>query len=411
VSSQAIFIYLFKAILIAGIFFGYYLVVLKNKRFHYYNRFYLLCSLVLSMVIPLLNFSWITISKTVNPQAGRLLNYIVYSKNISAGPSRDWTGWLLSGYACIVIGLLLALVVNILKIYRLKRSSVITRMDGFDFIATEDDLAPFSYSKNLFWKTSIPLETEEGKRIFRHELTHIRQRHTADCLFSQLSCIVFWLNPFFWFIQKELLTIHEFIADEHAIDNGDTESFARMLLKAHYGNYFLQPGQSFFYSSIKRRLIMLSTSTKTRYSYARRLIALPLLACTIAVFSLQVKADAQSLPEPATTSISKQEHVQEEAKFPGGREGWQKFLSTTCNFKSIVEKGGAPGKYTVLLSFIIDKEGKIKDVQALNDPGFGSREDAVRVLSASPKWTPAKLNGKNVIYRNKVSITYVVPKN
>jgi hypothetical protein len=45
------------------------------------------------MVIPLLNFSWITISKTVSPQAGRLLNYIVYSKNISAIPSRDWTGW------------------------------------------------------------------------------------------------------------------------------------------------------------------------------------------------------------------------------------------------------------------------------------------------------------------------------
>jgi hypothetical protein len=207
-------------------------------------------------------------------------------------------------------------------------------------------------------------------------------------------------------MQRELLTVHEFIADEHAIDDADTESFARMLLQAHYGNYFLQPGQSFFYSSIKRRLIMLTTSKKTRYSYARRIIALPLLACILAIFSLQVKADAQSSPESATAGINKQK--QEEPRFPGGKAGWLKFLSATCNMNRLVEKGVVAGKYIVQLSFIIDKDGDVRDVKALNDPGYGSREDAIRVLLSSPKWIPAKLNGKNVVYRNKISITYVV---
>jgi hypothetical protein len=376
------------------------------------------------MIIPLLNFSWITVEQPVNEGAGQLLNYVIDSRSISTEPGSNWTNRAFIIYACIVIGLLLILAGNVYKIYRLKKSSVVTRMDGFDLITTDDDNAPFSYGKNLFWKNSIPLETEEGRRIFRHELAHIRQKHTLDCLFAQILCTVFWLNPFFWIMQRELLTVHEFIADEHAIDDADTESFARMLLQAHYGNYFLQPGQSFFYSSIKRRLIMLTTSKKTRYSYARRIIALPLLACILAIFSLQVKADAQSSPESATAGINKQKQEeptspesataginkqkQEEPRFPGGKAGWLKFLSTTCNMNRLVEKGVVAGKYIVQLSFIIDKDGDVRDVKALNDPGYGSREDAIRVLLSSPKWIPAKLNGKNVVYRNKISITYVV---
>lgn len=100
--------------------------------------------------------------------------------------------------------------------------------------------------------------------------------------------------------------------------------------------------------------------------------------------------------------------VQEAPKFPGGTTGWQQFLSKTCNLDLVVEKGGPPGTYAVQLSFVIDKDGDVRDVKALNDPGYGSKEDAMRVLLSSPKWTPAMVNGKPVIYRDKISITYQI---
>jgi protein TonB len=62
----------------------------------------------------------------------------------------------------------------------------------------------------------------------------------------------------------------------------------------------------------------------------------------------------------------------------------------------------------VQLSFIVDRDGDVRDVIALNDPGYGSKEEAMRVLLSSPKWTPAMLNGKKVVFRNKIAITYVV---
>ena len=60
------------------------------------------------------------------------------------------------------------------------------------------------------------------------------------------------------------------------------------------------------------------------------------------------------------------------------------------------------------MSFIIDIDGDVRDVKALNDPGYGSKEDAMRVLLSSPKWTPAMVNGKKVVYQNKITITYMV---
>jgi hypothetical protein len=59
-------------------------------------------------------------------------------------------------------------------------------MDGIDFIYTDLDNAPFSFLKNLFWKESISMDSTYGKKIFKHELTHIHQKHTLDILFCQV---------------------------------------------------------------------------------------------------------------------------------------------------------------------------------------------------------------------------------
>jgi beta-lactamase regulating signal transducer with metallopeptidase domain len=413
-NSQAIFIYILKTILVAGIFSGYYWLALRNKKFHYFNRFYLLFSLVLSMLIPLLKFTWITLDKPASYGAAEILNYVINSDGPSLAANWNWGDWLLASYAIFVVGLLLVLIIYINKIYRIKRQSVVTKMGAVDFITTNEDNAPFAFLNNLFWKQSISVEQDPGKKIFRHELAHIQQKHTLDRLFCQLLCAVIWINPFYWLIQKELTTIHEFIADEQAIGDSDTRSFAQMLLQTHYGNHFSQQAQSFFYSSIKRRLIMLTTSKDIRYSYARKVIALPLLVLTIAIFSLRVNGNADNRIRPALRSTNEERQgknlatTQEPPKFPGGEAGWKEFLRTTCNLDKVVQKGGGPGKYAVQLSFIVDKDGDVRDVTALNDPGYGSKEDAMRVLLSSPKWTPAMLHGKKVVYRNKISITYMV---
>ncbi len=100
--------------------------------------------------------------------------------------------------------------------------------------------------------------------------------------------------------------------------------------------------------------------------------------------------------------------VQIAAEFPGGLPAWTKYLERNLNRDLPVENGAPPGKYTVVVSFIVSKTGDISDVVAENDPGYGTKAEAIRVITKGPKWKPAVQNGRNVIYRHRQSITFQV---
>lgn len=101
-------------------------------------------------------------------------------------------------------------------------------------------------------------------------------------------------------------------------------------------------------------------------------------------------------------------NVQMPASFPGGPEAWRKFLEQNLNRDLPTDNGAPPAKYTVIVTFIVSKTGDVSDVQAENDPGYGTKAEAIRVIQKSRKWVPAEQNGHKVIYRNRQAITFVV---
>ena len=294
------FMYLLKSMILSGIFFGYYTLFLKNTIYLAYNRFYLLASMALSLAIPFFKLSMFSVTEE---QAAGAKQLLIYLTQLPASPvQEEYIDWEIIVIAVISSLFVCYLVYSVLRIFRLKAMNSKTLMGEFTFIETDLDEAPFSFFSNLFWKKSISIEDECGRKILQHELSHIREKHSWDRLFSQLICSVFWMNPFNWIIQKELQNIHEFIADRDGVGTGEVDAFAKMLLKTYYGNHFLNPSHSFYYSSIKRRIIMLPTSNIPTYSYLRKVAVLPMLAFILALFSIQLsgqeakenKAEAQS---------------------------------------------------------------------------------------------------------------------
>ena len=287
-NKMELFIYLLKSMILSGIFFGYYTLFLKNTIYHAYNRFYLLASMALSLVIPFFKLSSFTVSEE---QAAGAKQVLIYLTQLPAAQvqqeSISWEILVIMGISALFVGYL---AYSILKVFRLKAVSAKKQMGDFTFIETDLDEAPFSFFSNLFWKKSISMEDESGRKILQHELAHIREKHSWDRLFSQLICSIFWMNPFNWIMQKELQNIHEFIADRDAVGTGEVDAFAKMLLQTYYGNHFLNPSHSFYYSSIKRRIIMLTTSNTPKYAYLRKVAVLPLVAITLVLFSIQLSA-------------------------------------------------------------------------------------------------------------------------
>jgi protein TonB len=100
--------------------------------------------------------------------------------------------------------------------------------------------------------------------------------------------------------------------------------------------------------------------------------------------------------------------VQVEAQFPGGPGAWRKFLERNLNSDVPNEHGAPQASYKVIISFVVDREGNLSDIVAENDPGYGTKEEAIKVIKRSPKWTPAFQNGRNVKYRQRQAITFTV---
>jgi hypothetical protein len=284
-----------KAFIASGILYTYYLLALRNKKFNFYNRWYLLMSVIISLLIPFVNFSWYQIESEQNTPL------VIFFKTLNSSPvtkkaAIHFTPELIIFCSITIVSalLLIFLFSRIIWIYRIKRVGNITRMQGFDLIETNVKQAPFSFLHNLFWKYGMSMTDDIGTKIFKHELSHIRQRHSFDKLFAQIVLCIFWINPFYWIIQKELDSIHEFIADAASIEKGDTESFALMLLQAHDEGRYLSPSNSFFNSSIKRRLIMIASSKRTSFSYIRRILALPVAVSLVILFSINLKAQTDA---------------------------------------------------------------------------------------------------------------------
>jgi protein TonB len=100
--------------------------------------------------------------------------------------------------------------------------------------------------------------------------------------------------------------------------------------------------------------------------------------------------------------------VEVEAAFPGGEAAWRNYLQKTLNGNVPVDNGAGEGTYTVIVKFVVSKDGSLSDVNCENDPGFGMCQEAVRVIKKTKNWTPAIQNGRNVNAYRRQPITFQV---
>ena len=98
------------------------------------------------------------------------------------------------------------------------------------------------------------------------------------------------------------------------------------------------------------------------------------------------------------------------AQFPGGKEAWVDYLNSKLNYNVPIANNAPVGKYPIVFQFIIDKEGKITDITFDEDPGYGIKEEVLRVLrnKRMPKWSPATIDGEPKTYRHKQRLTFSV---
>lgn len=96
-------------------------------------------------------------------------------------------------------------------------------------------------------------------------------------------------------------------------------------------------------------------------------------------------------------------------KFPGGRPAFIAFLKSHIHYPSMAKKNNVEGP--VILSFNVERDGSLTNVRSLRDPGDGLAQEAIRVVSLSPKWSPGFQNNHPVRVAYTMPVIFNLPDN
>ncbi|MDE6521330.1 MAG: M56 family metallopeptidase [Muribaculaceae bacterium] len=363
-----------------------------------------------------------------------------------------------------LIGALVVILKTILSTLRLLfyiRKGTFIRKDGYTLVVMPgNDTAPFSFGRHVVM-SAVDYETVRSS-VTAHELAHIRCRHYLDLIVAQAVCIVLWYNPAAWLMRDELKLIHEYQADAAVIDNGaNPKEYQMLLIRKTVGNRFHTLANSLNHSKLKNRIAMMQ---KEKSSGRRRLRLLSLaLAVVVALAVVNIPAIAsglktlesakfkltetqkdmsenvlyasESMPiheviedniaaeAPTELSVNaykderknkSAEEVKEEekslldpeiaAEFPGGIEKLMTYLSHNIRYPFSAFSDNRTGK--TLVGFVIQSDGSISDVKILESSWPDLDEEAMRVVKAMPKWTPAMTDGKPVASQFSLPINF-----
>ncbi|MHB8208527.1 TonB family protein [Mucilaginibacter sp.] len=291
--------YLLEANLYLALFYLAYCLFLKRDTHYRLKRIYLIFSCIISFILPVLQVSALRPVKPAEP-----INTIAYTslpvQNIKVIPSEipivtpttapvikhNFTlqDGLWYVYLAGVIVLLFSFFVKMYSLVRLVYNKQSVKEGKHRVVYLSGTSTAFSFFNYLF----IGTNTNGADTIIRHELVHIRQKHSMDILFLELLKIINWFSPFIYLLQNSLKTVHEYIADEQtAAHETDALTYSSFLVMNAYGTEGLPITNSFFnYNLLKKRIIMLNQQRSGNLARLKYLVAIPICVALLSASTL-----------------------------------------------------------------------------------------------------------------------------
>jgi N-acetylmuramoyl-L-alanine amidase len=222
-----------------------------------------------------------------------------------AGAARhfDWNTLAFAGYGLVAAGFLGLFAYHLFALVRLRRSAAATQLDAITLIPTDAPGTPFSFFRWIFWDQALPVDSENGQAIFRHELAHVRGRHSLDKTMLQLLCAVLFPVYPLYLIRRELQLVHEYEADRAAAGKRDTDAYARFLLEHALMGRSYGLSNAFYQHPLAKRIAMIQRSmfTPAKFQAWRRWLVLPLFAGAAGLFAFTLESRVPPPPPSVRT--------------------------------------------------------------------------------------------------------------
>lgn len=322
-----VIIYCLELNLILAVFFLFYIFILKKETHFQLNRIYILSSVILAFVIPLLQISLpdqkLYTTKPFQSFISFLQEYkSIYSSGNFQFKSSEKTDKtiekkhtdinkslfsiksifhsaqlpVLLFYCSISILLLCTFLYRIIRIVVLIVQNSRIKKKGITYVYVNKLISPFSFFTFIFLPQDIH-SYENCAMILTHEKIHIRQFHSIDILLIEGVSILFWFNPIIWIYKRFLRDLHEYLADSSVLQFGyNKNEYQIQLLKQGLINSGLI-GCNFVRNNLNKRVTMITKNKSSYHSKFKILLVIPIVTVLICMFSISYsKVTSQKKP-------------------------------------------------------------------------------------------------------------------
>jgi beta-lactamase regulating signal transducer with metallopeptidase domain len=412
--------YILQIIFYQLLFLGIYEAFLKKETFFQWNRFYLILTVLLSYIIPFIQIKGfeklILNQKIVSNNFTEKLSQVIISSSLETDIYKNFYIW----NSLYYLGSSLMLFLFVYKLFELIKivynSQVISRQN-YKLVIVKNNKKAFSFLYYIFLGKEI--YKKEHNHILKHELIHVKEKHTFDLLFFEIQKILFWFNPLIYIYQYKISVLHEYIADEKTIKNTEKRSFYKNLLLQTFNIEKIPFINQYSNKSLLKKRIIMATKNKSRQiSKLKYLLLVPVIISMLAVASCENKENLKPQYEEEAFSFIQ---IKKPPVFPGCEniieadeikqcfsKNINQFIADNFNKELSKELNLPPGKKRILLKFIINKNGDITDI-VCRAPHPKLKEEAIRIIKALPKMQAGLAkSGKKVNVRYNLPIIFNV---
>lgn len=452
-------IYSLQTIVLQVLFLAVFEILFKKETFFKANRFYLLGSLILSLLLPLIQ---IPVEAVVHEQAVYQLKEIVITKNVSEIYLKNGLENYSSVFMFYLMGVAFFSALFIFKVGKLLTyimSAKKSNQNKGNIILVSNSNQAFSFFNKVF----IGADNQNIDVILKHELVHAKQLHSLDILFMELLKIIFWFNPILYLYHNRIVALHEFEADFKSADSDRKKYFEVLLCEVLNCNSISFTNNFYNQSLIKKRIVMLQKSKSKKHGVVKYLLAIPVIVLSMTLFSTTVvaqetkkleqkvekvvekkanpkKTETQTAPNSKVVPVYDKEKSQivelsevrsaeevakqipfgvvEEVPMFKGCEGVDKSAQFDCFQKEMTNhiklhftypkeamENNIQGR--VQVEYLIDEIGNV-EVYRVKGPENAQplEEEARRIINLLPQFIPGKEKGKAIAVRHVVPITF-----
>jgi len=419
-------LYIARASLYLGLFYAFYLLVMRKTSLFRFNRVVLLAGTLVCHLLPLLRLRTVIVPDLASFQVGELQMVGTEAEQAAGSPFP----WLLALYAVGAASVVAASLISIARTRRIIRSGSPEPCEGCRLTLLDRDVPSFSWGRKVVMSRQ---DYEKYPAILRHELQHIHAHHSLDVLLMTVVNTIHWFNPLAWIARAELRLLHEYEADEGLIRQGiDATSYQLLLVRKAVGEQRFSLANGFNHAKLKQRIAMMHKKPTSGWMRLAYVALLPLLAGTMflcnparaeirpattetltvaeipAIAETPVVTETPAVVETPTIQNPPVEvktvpfaQVEDKPTFQGGDAvSFSKWVSSQLVYPAEEKEARHQGR--VMLQFAVNTDGSVSDVKILRSTGYEALDnEAVRVISSSPAWEPGKINGEavRVIYQ------------